>query len=115
MARYARFKNGEDRWVWDREKDILYAEIALGSDEYERAKINVQQLSKFMPETKDDGDFDQFPGERFVDLDQDPMTEISPEADLRQRIDTAKRVIRDNDMPESDARRFYAIPDDVEL
>lgn len=115
MARYARFKNGEDRYVWDKEKDILYAEISLGNDEYQVARINVQQLSKFCPYTEDDGDFDKFPGQKFVDLDQDPMSDLSPEADLRQRIRTAKRVIREDNWTESDARRMYSIPNDVEL
>ena len=67
MARYARFKNDEDRYVWDRKKDILYAEIFPGRDEYQIAKINVQQLSKFAPDTEDDGDFDEFPGKFFAD------------------------------------------------
>jgi hypothetical protein len=67
MARYARFKNGEDRWVWDRDEDVLYAENRHESDEYQVAKINAQQLSKFMPYTKDDGDFDVFPGRCITD------------------------------------------------
>ena len=62
-------------------------------------------------------DPDDFEGamKSFVDLDQDPMTDLSPEADLRQRIDTAKTVIREMNWTESDARRMYDIPDDVEL
>ncbi len=57
----------------------------------------------------DDSDF------KFVDLDQDPMTDLSPEADLREQIDTAKRAIREMNWTESQARQLYAIPDDVEL
>ena len=67
MARYARFKNGEDRWVWDRAKDILYQEISHSKDEYQLANINMDQLGRFIPDTKDAGEFDKFPGEFFTD------------------------------------------------
>ena len=39
----------------------------------------------------------------------------NPEADLRQRIRTAKAVLREKNWTESDARRMYDIPDDVKL
>ena len=39
----------------------------------------------------------------------------NPEADLRQRIRTAKTAIRELNWTESLAREMYNIPDDVEL
>ena len=61
MARYAKLKNGDDWFVWDQEKDILY--IGDDADVFWPAKFGIVQLGKFCPYADLVGEFDEFPGE----------------------------------------------------
>lgn len=100
MARFVKLTNDDQRYVWNQEKDILYAETFPGDDEYVLAPINVQQLSKFCPYTEDGGEFDEFPGKLVdeetlhrekLELGEDSMANVYMIADYKlpvKRIDT---------------------------
>ena len=63
MARFTKIKNGDDDYVWDQEKDILYVgDFVTGIFNRAPNGMGIQQLSKFAPTADDLGDVDEFPG-----------------------------------------------------